>query len=108
MLADREVADLGILDDRGALSVVVHSDAGLDTAAGLAGTLSTAGLRLRRASRLAGWFTDGWVLRRVAPASLTLVRGDRKTAAVVHTVHDTPEGLAFTTARTLGRALAGI
>lgn len=106
VLAGREVVDLGILDDRGILSVMVHGDAGLDAAARLAGQLAGVGLRLRRANRFTGWFTDGRVLHRVAPVSMTIVRGDRRTAAVVHTPADTPAGLGFTTARTLGQALA--
>jgi hypothetical protein len=105
-LAGREVIDLGILDDRGILSVMVHGEAGLDVAAQLAGRLAGVGLRLRRASRFTGWFTDGRVLRRVAPVSMTVVRGDRRTAAVVHTPADTPAGFGFTTARALGQALA--
>jgi hypothetical protein len=106
LLAGTQVVDLGILDDEGVVSVVIHASGGEDLAAALAARLDGTGLRVRRATRGTGRFTDGRVLAPVAAGSLSLMRGSLRTARRVHTRQDGAEGLAFRTAATVGEALA--
>ncbi len=108
LLAGAQVVDLGILDDEGVVSVVLHGTGGLDLAASLAGQLDARGLRVRRAMRGTGRFTEGRVLAARAAGALSLLRGTRRTAARVHTRRDEPEGLEFRTAAAVGELLAVI
>ena len=106
ILRAANVVDLGILDDAGVLSVVIHGPEAVDYAASLAARLDSQGLKVRRATRGTGRFTDGSVLSRRAASALSLVRGARSTAARVHTIRDVPEGLGFRTAAAVGEAVA--
>ncbi len=108
LLAGAQVVDLGILDDEGVVTVVLHGSGGLDLAASLAARLDGRGLRVRRAARWTGRFTEGRVLAAQAAGSLSLLRGTRRTAARVHTRRDDPAGLEFRTAAAVGEALAAI
>ncbi len=101
-----QVVDLGILDDEGVVSVVLHGGGGVDLAATIAARLDGRGLRVRRAAWGTGRFTEGRVLAAGAAGALSLLRGSRRTAARVHTRRDDAEGLTFRTAAAVGEALA--
>lgn len=102
------VVDLGILDDEGVVSFVLHGGGAVDLAATLAARLDGGGLRIRRAARGTGRFTEGRILATAAVGGVSLLRGTRRTATRVHTRKDGPEGLAFRTAAAVGEALAAI
>ncbi|HSE27612.1 MAG TPA: hypothetical protein VLA95_05240 [Gemmatimonadales bacterium] len=108
LLADAQVVDLGILDDEGVVSFVLHGTGGVDLAASLAARLDGQGLRVRRAARGTGRFTEGRVLAAHAGGALSVLRGTRRTAARVHTLRDDAAGLEFRTAAAVGDALAAI
>jgi hypothetical protein len=105
-LPGAEVINLDTLDDRGPLTVWYHTGA----RGGLAGDVAK---RLDHdsgtvATRRVPLFValDSAPLAREGAAAVTVARFDWSTLRLVHTARDGAEGLDFTTAEAVGRALA--
>lgn len=102
-----EVVNFDILDDRGALYVVSHDASGDRLADREAERLEATGLVVRRRSQPLWAFADSQPLARAGAAAVTVARLDWATLRLVHTPRDTPAGMAFQTAESVGRLLAG-
>jgi hypothetical protein len=98
LLADTAVVNLDGIDDRGAPIAFIHR------AGPLAGRVAEA-LGARRA-RWLPVLVDGMVLARAAREAVTVMRGDWRTARIVHSPRDTAERLALEGVRAVARALA--
>lgn len=98
LLADTAVVNLDGIDDRGAPIAFIHR------AGPLAGRVAEA-LGARRA-RWLPVLVDGMVLARAAREAVTVMRGDWRTARIVHSPRDTAERLSLEGVRAVARALA--
>lgn len=98
LLADTAVVNLDGIDDRGAPIAFIHR------AGPLAGRVAEA-LGARR-PRWLPVLVDGMVLARAAREAVTVMRGDWRTARIVHSPRDTTERLALDGVREVARALA--
>jgi hypothetical protein len=105
-LLGAEVVNLDTLDDRGMVHVLAHDRSGTRLAEAEASRLGSQvdGIRVRR--RPVWIFTDSQPLAGTGAAAITVSRLDWSTLRRLHTVRDTPDGLAFTTAELVGRSVA--
>ncbi|HVH67803.1 MAG TPA: M28 family peptidase [Gemmatimonadales bacterium] len=98
LLADTAIVNLDGIDDRGSTIALVHRGGPIvNRVADAVG------------AQRARWLpvvVDGAVLGRGAREAVTIMRGDWKTARVVHTAADAPERLTLDGARAVARALA--
>jgi hypothetical protein len=98
LLAGTAVVNLDGIDDRGSTIALVHRGGPVvDRVAGALG------------ARRARWLpvvVDGAVLGRGAREAVTILRGDWRTARIVHTPGDAPERLTLAGARAVAEALA--
>ena len=102
-----EVINFDIVDDQGALYVVSHSVAGARLADREAARLESAtGIVVLRRRQPLWAFADSQPLSRAGAAAVTVARLDWATLRRVHTPRDTPAGMAFETAASVGRLLA--
>lgn len=101
-----EVVNVDTVDERGALSIVIHDDAGRGLAASLAPRLAGIGEGPRVRRLPLGIFVDSYPLARAGARAVTVARLDWQTLRVLHTPRDTPAGLSFETAEAIGRAIA--
>jgi hypothetical protein len=102
-----EVVNFDILDDQGALYVVSHDPSGGRLADREAERLEATRLVVRRRSQPLWAFADSQPLSRAGAAAVTVARLDWATLRKVHTSRDTPAGMAFETAESVGRLVAG-
>jgi len=102
-----EVVNFDTLDDQGAVYVVSHDDSGSRLADRAAERLEAPGRAVMRRSQPLWAFVDSQPLARAGAAAVTIARLDWATLRKVHTPHDTPAGMAFQTAESVGRLMAG-
>jgi peptidase M28-like protein len=98
LLTDTAVINLDGLDDDGATRVLAHRPGPLGAAVAAALGVGT--------TRRLPVVVDGMVLARAARECVTVLRGDWRTARLVHTPRDTAERLTLTGARRVAQGLA--
>ncbi len=101
-----EVLNFDTLDQEGDLYVVAHDPRGAELAARLEPRLRGLGPRVRRRRLPIGILVDSLPLARAGARAVTLGRLNWRTARLIHTPADRPEGLSLDLAEALGRALA--
>ena len=101
-----EVLNFDTLDQEGDLYVVAHDPRGAELAARLEPRLRGLGPRVRRRRLPIGILVDSLPLARAGARAVTLGRLTWRTARLIHTPADRPEGLSLDLAEAVGRALA--
>jgi len=101
-----EVLNFDTLDDQGSVYVVSHDDSGGRLADRAAEKLEAPGRAVMRRSQPLWAYVDSQPLARAGAAAVTIARLDWATLRKVHTPHDTPSGMAFQTAESVGRLMA--
>lgn len=105
-LPGAEVLNFDTLDDEGDLYLVAHDARGAALAARLEPRLRGLGPRVRRRRLPVGILVDTLPLARAGARAVTLGRLTWRTAQLIHTPDDRPEGLSLELAEAVGRALA--
>jgi hypothetical protein len=101
-----EAVNLDTLDDQGPLYLVTHGSADLEWLSDLEAGCRALELGTRRRRLPLGILVDSLPLAQAGARAVTLSRLDWGTLRRLHTRRDTPEGLAWDTARRVGRLIA--
>lgn len=104
-LLGAEVVDLDIIDDRGPLRTWAYNGSGAWLAQREAKRVTLPGVRIKRSSRIA-FPRESRPFARAGATAVTLSRFDWSTLKRVHTATDVADGLEFTTATAVGKAVA--
>jgi len=104
-LLGAEVVDLDTIDDRGPLRTWAYNSSGAWLAKREASRVPLPGVRVKRASRVA-FPRESRPFARAGATAVTLSRFDWGTLKRVHTPEDVADGLEFTTAAAVGKAVA--
>ena len=101
-----EVLNFDTLDQEGDLYLVAHDRRGAELAARLEPRLRGLGPRVRRRRLPVGILVDSLPLARAGARAVTLGRLTWRTARLIHTPADQPDGLSLDLAEKVGRTLA--